>query len=43
MADPIRFTPVELAEQIRSGDLSPVDVVDIFLDRIERVNPEMNA
>lgn len=38
------FTPaVELASRIRNGSLSPVTVVDAFLDRIERVNPEVNA
>lgn len=44
MAEEICFTPaVELASRIRSGNLSPVTVVDAFLDRIERVNPEINA
>ena len=44
MAEEICFTPaVELASRIRNGNLSPVTVVDAFLDRIERVNPEINA
>jgi Asp-tRNA(Asn)/Glu-tRNA(Gln) amidotransferase A subunit family amidase len=44
MAEDICFTPaVELASRIRNGNLSPVTVVDAFLDRIERVNPEINA
>jgi len=44
MAEKICFTPaVELASRIRSGNLSPVTVVDAFLDRIERVNPKINA
>jgi len=32
-----------LAADIRRGARSPVAVVDAFLDRIERVNPEINA
>jgi len=32
-----------LAADIRRGERSPVAVVDAFLDRIERVNPEINA
>jgi Asp-tRNA(Asn)/Glu-tRNA(Gln) amidotransferase A subunit family amidase len=38
------FTPAtELAVRIRRGDLSPVDVVEYFLDRIERHDDEGNA
>jgi Asp-tRNA(Asn)/Glu-tRNA(Gln) amidotransferase A subunit family amidase len=38
------FTPAtELAARIRRGDLSPVDVVEYFLDRIERHDDEINA
>ena len=33
----------ELAERIRSRELSPVEVVRAFLDRIEAVNPKVNA
>jgi Asp-tRNA(Asn)/Glu-tRNA(Gln) amidotransferase A subunit family amidase len=44
MADDICFTPGDrLAEQIRSGELSPVDVVDSFLERIRSRNGELNA
>ncbi|KQO05436.1 glutamyl-tRNA(Gln) amidotransferase subunit A [Agreia sp. Leaf244] len=32
-----------LAELIRSGDLSPVEVVQAHLDRIDAVNPDINA
>lgn len=32
-----------LAAAIRRGDRSPVTVVSAFLDRIERVNPQINA
>ena len=42
--DTICYTPAtELAELIRRKDLSPVEVVDAFLDRIDRVNPALNA
>ncbi len=33
----------ELARMIRSKDVSPVEVVEAFLTRIERVNPQINA
>ena len=32
-----------LATRIRARELSPVEVVDTFLDRIERINPALNA
>lgn len=42
--DNICFTPTTvLAEQIRSGELSPVEVVDAFLGRIEDREDEINA
>jgi len=34
---------VEMASLIRTGKLSPVEAVDAFLDRIERINPQLNA
>ena len=33
----------ELAERIRSGDLSPVEVMSAHLERIEAINPRLNA
>lgn len=33
----------ELARRYRAGDLSPVDVTETVLDRIERLDPEVNA
>ncbi len=36
-------TGPELAELIRSGDVSPVEVVTAFLDRVEELNPQVNA
>lgn len=38
------YTPATtLAAEIRNGERSPGAVVDAFLERIERVNPEINA
>ena len=40
----LAYTPAtELAARIRRGELSPVDVVEYFLDRIERRDDEINA
>jgi len=40
----LSYTPAtELAARIRRGDLSPVAVVEYFLDRIERLDDEINA
>lgn len=44
MGDELAFTPAtEIAARIRRGDLSPVTVVDYFLDRIHERNPDLNA
>ncbi|QLG63415.1 amidase [Halorarum salinum] len=32
-----------IADGVRTGELSPVDVVETYLDRIERFNPDLNA
>ena len=38
------YTPaVDLAEMIRSREISPVEVVDAFLERIDEINPKVNA
>ena len=38
------YTPAtELARRIRTGDLSPVEVVDAYLNRIEEYNEQLNA
>ena len=38
------FTPAtELVDLIRRGELSPVELVDAFLDRIDQINPKVNA
>ncbi|MFX1285492.1 MAG: amidase [Promethearchaeota archaeon] len=33
----------ELAKGIRDGELSPVEVLDSYLDRIKEINPKINA
>ncbi len=37
------LTAAELAGAIRAGDASPIDVVEQSLERIERLNPAVNA
>ncbi|MGQ9722863.1 MAG: amidase [Candidatus Jordarchaeum sp.] len=39
----IWMSAVELAKNIKSGKLSPVEVVDAFYNRIKKINPELNA
>ncbi|MCL7417637.1 MAG: amidase [Halalkalicoccus sp.] len=41
--DPCRLSATEIAQSIRRGDLSPVDVVDAHLDRIGERNGDRNA
>ena len=42
--DDLCFTPaVELVAMLRQGELSPVELTQALLDRIERVNPSVNA
>jgi Asp-tRNA(Asn)/Glu-tRNA(Gln) amidotransferase A subunit family amidase len=44
MADDLAYaSAAEIAAAVRSGDRSPVDVVDYFLDRIRTRDPEINA
>ena len=44
MSEELCYTPgVELAARIRRRDLSPVEVVEAFLERIEARNGELNA
>jgi amidase len=31
------------ADLVRRGDVTPLELVDLYLDRIERLNPELNA
>lgn len=41
--DPTALTIREAAVLIRSGDLSPVDLTRTYLERIERIDPTINA
>ncbi|SEH18203.1 Amidase, partial [Natronorubrum sediminis] len=41
--DPCFMSMVELAEGIAGGELSPIDVVDAHLERINRRNDELSA
>ncbi len=38
-----RMEAVELARRVRAGELSPVEVVDAVLDRMERLEPILHA
>jgi hypothetical protein len=37
------FTVAELSEQVRSKDISPVQILEACLSRIEALNPRLNA
>ena len=37
------MSAIDLAARIRAKDVSPVEVVDGFLERIDRLNPSLNA
>ncbi|MEA5619390.1 amidase [Cronbergia sp. UHCC 0137] len=40
----LAFTPaLELAQLIRNKEVSPLDLVEIYLDRIERLNPQLGS
>lgn len=44
MQNPLFFNDAtELAQRIRNGEVSPVEVVKAHLDRIEQTNPQINA
>lgn len=44
MSDDLAFTPaLELAERLRNKDVSSLELVDLYLDRIERIDPELNS
>ena len=34
---------IGMAEQVRAGEISPVELVEAHLARIERLNPKLNA
>ncbi|MHA2357048.1 MAG: amidase family protein, partial [Candidatus Thorarchaeota archaeon] len=39
----IYASATELAQAIRNGDISSREVIDAYLQRIEEVNPKINA
>jgi fatty acid amide hydrolase len=41
--DTIHLSASELARAVKTGDLSAVEIVDAHIDRIEQVNPALNA
>ena len=44
MTDDLAYTgALEQAALVRAGDLSPLDLVDLYLDRIEALNPKLDA
>src|SRR6266567_4527302 len=43
MADLTFLSAIQIAEQIRNRKVSPVDVIEAHLDRIEKLNPSINA
>ena len=44
MTDELAFAPaLEQAARVRAGDVSPLELVDLYLERIERLDPELNA
>jgi len=43
MSDPTSLDAVELSQRLAARDLSCVEVMTAFLDRIERINPAINA
>ena len=42
-ADLAFATATEQAELVRRGEVSPVELVELYLERIERIDPELNA
>jgi len=43
MNDPTFLSAVEMARQIREKKISPVDLAEAHLDKIQRLNPTLNA
>jgi amidase len=44
MSDELAFTPaLELAERIRARDVSPIELAELYLERIERFDGVLNA
>jgi Asp-tRNA(Asn)/Glu-tRNA(Gln) amidotransferase A subunit family amidase len=44
VSDELAFaTALDLAARLRAGDVSSVEVTELYLERIERLDPELNA
>jgi len=39
----IGYDTIELGEMIRKGEVKPTEVIEVTIERIERVNPKLNA
>ena len=43
MSDVAFAGAVRQAEMVRRGDITPTELVDLYLERIGRLDPELNA
>jgi amidase len=44
VSDELAFTPaLELAARVRAREVSPVELTQLYLDRIERLDPQLNS
>ncbi|MCW2977678.1 MAG: Amidase [Actinomycetia bacterium] len=44
MTEELAFTPaLELAARVRARDVSPVELAELYLERIERLDPQLNS
>ncbi len=44
MSGELAFEPaLELAAKVRAGEVSPTELVELYLERIERLDPQLNA
>jgi amidase len=44
LSDDLAFAPaLEQAALVRTGDVSPLELVELYLERIERLDPKLNA
>jgi amidase len=44
VSEDLAFTPaLEQAALVRAGEVSPLELVDLYLERIERIDPQLNA
>lgn len=39
----IGYDAIGLSELIRKGDITPTELLDIIIDRVEKINPKLNA